>query len=125
LKGTIKSRREFDAAYAHGRRAHGPHVVLFLLPREKAREVLGDRFVDETRFGVVASRRVGNAVARNRAKRVLRAALRDVNDLFPASSRVVLVARRSLVRDGARSPELATELRGLLERCDLPEGDSR
>lgn len=125
MKGTIKAKREFDAVYEHGRRAHGPHVVLFLLPREKGREILGDRFVDETRTGVVASRRVGNAVARNRAKRVLRAALRDVNDLLPVSSRVVLVARRSLVRDGARSPEMANELRELFERCDRSEGDSR
>lgn len=47
------------------------------------------------RLGVIASRRVGNAVQRNRAKRRLREVFRLNQDRLPGSCDVVLVARRS------------------------------
>ncbi|AHF91869.1 ribonuclease P [Opitutaceae bacterium TAV5] len=49
------------------------------------------------RLGVVASRAaVGNAVARNRAKRRLREAFRQHQDLVPPGHDVLLVARRAI-----------------------------
>lgn len=47
------------------------------------------------RAAVVAGRRLGNAVHRNRAKRRLRAALRDVT--LPAGTDVVVVARAAAI----------------------------
>ena len=61
------------------------------------------------RMTAVASRRVGNAVARNRAKRVLRAAAAEVG--LGAGVDVALVARRAVL--GASATEVAEELRGL------------
>ena len=65
MKGTIKSRRGFQRIYNEGRRAVGPHMVVFAFggsefPQARASE----------RVGMVASRKVGNAVARSRAKRI-------------------------------------------------------
>lgn len=48
----------------------------------------------ERRLGVIASRRVGNAVVRNRCKRLLREAFRKHQNLLPEVCDVVLVARR-------------------------------
>jgi ribonuclease P protein component len=45
------------------------------------------------RLGVVASRKVGPAVARNRAKRLVREAFRANPDIFPARLDVVIVVR--------------------------------
>lgn len=59
------------------------------------------------RVAVVASRRVGNAVERNRAKRVLRAAAATVG-VAPGVD-VALVARAATVR--ASSDEVTDELR--------------
>ena len=57
----------------------------------------------------VASRRIGNAVARNRAKRVLRAAVADVG--LAEGVDVALVARRAVL--GAKATDVAAELRTL------------
>lgn len=45
------------------------------------------------RLGVIASRRIGNAVARNRAKRLLRELFRNHQDRLPPSCDVLLIAR--------------------------------
>ena len=67
---------------------------------------------------MIASRKVGGAVQRNRAKRVLREAARGLR--WRLGIDVVLIARRdaSRVRMGA----VATELAELAERLDLLVG---
>jgi ribonuclease P protein component len=48
------------------------------------------------RLGVIASRRVGNAVARNRAKRRLRALFRLHQGSLPPSCDIILIARSAI-----------------------------
>jgi ribonuclease P protein component len=70
----LKRRREFLAVAASGRRWVTPAFVLQVGPR--AALAAGDD--PEIGLGFTASRRVGNAVARNRARRRLVAATRKV-----------------------------------------------
>ena len=51
------------------------------------------------RLGVVASKRLGNAVARNRAKRRLRALFRLHQEALPEACDLVLIARRRALFD--------------------------
>lgn len=72
------------------------------------------------RVAVVASRRVGGAVERNRAKRVLRAAAASV--VLPPGVDVAIVARAAT--PAASSTTARAELREAVERLfDQPTGD--
>ncbi len=84
----LKRRAEFLAVAAKGRKVQRPGLVLQALATG-----------GEIRLGFTATRKIGNAVVRNRARRRLKEAAR----LFFAEHRIegvdfVLVARRQTVR---------------------------
>lgn len=59
-------------------------------------------------FSAVASRKVGGAVERNRAKRILRAAWREMASEMSGAIDVVLVARESI--RGMKTQDLVAEM---------------
>ena len=90
--------------FRDGRPVHGKRVVLFVAPGSGG-------------SALVAGRRIGGAVQRNRARRVLRAALREVAPRGVEGRDVVLVARET-IRD-ARTQDLIEEMTELLEREEI------
>jgi ribonuclease P protein component len=68
---TLKKRREFLAASACGQSAGSKGAVLQIKPKAPTEQ-------DLQAYGLTASRKVGNAVMRNRAKRRLRALAREI-----------------------------------------------
>jgi ribonuclease P protein component len=71
----ISDRATFEALRRQGRRARrGPVTVLFLPDKAAAAGVAGD-----VRVAYDVGRRVGSAVVRNRVRRRLRAAIRDID----------------------------------------------
>ena len=76
---------EFKQVYERGARIHGRYATVFLLPNAL---VVG-------RLGITASRKLGNAVRRNRAKRLIREVFRR-NKLAPGFD-VVIVPKPELL----------------------------
>ena len=103
---TLKKRRDFLAAN-QGRRAHTSAFVLLMRDREDEQP---------PRVGYTCSKKVGNAVARNRAKRRLRALARDIIGTRGKSGHdYVLIGRRDTT---ARTPynELVQQLHNALDK---------
>lgn len=100
-------RADFLRLTASGMRRVTPGFILQAAPR-------GDHPTPQPRIGFTASRKVGNAVARNRAKRRLRALADLVMADLPATLDYVLVARPDvLTRNFA---QMAGELHHALKK---------
>jgi ribonuclease P protein component len=95
--------RRFGKSYAH------PFIVLIALPNE----------MSYSRFGVGAGRSIGNAVQRNRAKRVLRETIRPLIPNISAGWDMVFLARRPMA--DARFSEISFVITSLLHQAELLE----
>lgn len=80
----VRRRVEFLQAQRRGRRAHVAHYTVIFFDR-------GDSL--PPRLGLVTSRRVGNAVRRNRIRRMLRELFRHEIARFPSGHDVVVIAK--------------------------------
>ena len=98
----IRRRAEFQRVYEQGTRIHGQYSTLFVRPNTLA---LG-------RLGIAATRKLGGAVVRNRAKRLIREVFRR-NKVAPGFD-VVVIPKRELL--DASLTVLEADYRNLLER---------
>ncbi|MGN0630941.1 MAG: ribonuclease P protein component, partial [Ruminococcus sp.] len=70
---TITRNKDFLTLYRYGKTVVSPYVVIYVRKNKlKCR-----------RLGITAGKKVGGAVQRNRAKRVIRAAYRGAESLLP------------------------------------------
>jgi len=84
----LHHRRQFEAVYSRGVRIAGRSFTLFILPNDCGR----------SRLGVTVSRKVGNAVVRNQARRRLREIFRRQRAALGPGSDVVIHARPEAAR---------------------------
>src|SRR5690625_480769 len=96
----LRRTAEYAAVRSHGFRTDCGTFFFNFLSREEEEGELPIR-----RLGVIASRRVGNAVCRNRAKRRLREIFRLHQEHLPPACDIVLIARRSLLYESFRETE--------------------
>lgn len=113
----IRKRREFRAVQNTGRRVTTAHFVLLLSARESEAE-------GRPRLGIVASRKVGTAVVRNRAKRLVREAFRTVRDLFAPGIDLVVIVRKPLEKELKRD-DVAQEWRAVAHVVRRRTADAR
>jgi len=104
----LKQRREFAQARARGRRVVCGCLIVNVL-RKGADEV--------TRLGVVTSRKVGEAVARSRARRLLRESFRLHQFEIEGPVDLVLVARPSIA--GKKLAEVERDFLGVMAQAGL------
>lgn len=85
---TINQNKSFLYLYKKGKCIVSKNVVIYVRRNNKPYNMLG----------ITAGKKVGNAVARNRAKRVIRQAYRENELIMPIGIDMVIVARSSVCK---------------------------
>jgi len=107
--GTIKSPREIDAVFRQAKRAAHPLIIVLATQTPEGRGRTG-------RVAFIAGKKLGNAVVRNRSKRVLREAARRSRG--PWSGYDVLLIARPATRQ-ANCGDLDLALQSQLTRLGI------
>ncbi|WP_457744374.1 ribonuclease P protein component [Sulfurimonas sp.] len=100
---TLKLHKEFQYVYNRGKNQHSNGVVLFFLPQNGIHKV-----------GFTATKKLGNAVKRNRAKRRMRALFREYSNSLQDGT-YVFVAKVGLFDSSYE--QLANDFKKVLTRA--------
>ncbi|MBA2514642.1 MAG: ribonuclease P protein component [Solirubrobacterales bacterium] len=102
----LRRRGEFKRVFDLALRTHGRFLSVLMAPNE----------MGASRLGIVASRKLGDAVRRNRAKRLIREVFRKSSPLlFKSAVDLVVIPRRELF--DATYPSLENDFLSAVKRC--------
>ena len=105
----IRRNSEFGRVYARGKSYVNQALVLYVLKTRSKR----------TRVGLTATKKIGHAVQRNRARRIMRAALSEHLSQNIGGYDIILVARARTPY--LKSTQLSKTLAGLMRKAGLPD----
>ena len=103
----ITRNNDFSRGYKKGKSQVHPQVVVYVLKNRKG----------FTRVGITASKKIGNAVTRNRARRVIRHALYEVLPVNIGSYDLIFVARGQTAK--LKSTQMAVTIKKLLAKYEI------
>jgi len=109
----LRYKRDFDRLYKRGRSTGDRYVVLFHI----------DNGLGYSRKAFLASKKVGGAVARNRARRLMKEGFRRVEREVIPGKDLLFIARRETV--SASSQEVESAMRKALNKCGLLKQDNK
>lgn len=98
----LRVRREFLALQRRGKRRYSPHFVVILAPAQGTR----------SRLGITVTRRFGNAVIRNRMKRLVREFFRSHQGALAPAQDILVIPRAGA--EALTSAQVGEELRKAL-----------
>lgn len=101
----LNDNRDFLTMYKKGRFTASKYLVIYVKPNGKA----------YNRLGITAGKKIGNAVCRNRAKRLIRQAYRESEIDLPIGIDIVIVARKPVCEIKSQT------LCGYMKKYGVPE----
>ena len=84
----LKDRADFSRVYRYGRSWANHQLVLYVYPRPE---------VEKFRVGISASKKIGNAVVRNRMRRLIKEIMRQHADRIKDHVDLVIIVRKGAV----------------------------
>ena len=122
----IKEHHLYNKAYRSGKRFFGKYICVYVLKDLHAKKLQKEhpQKIIVNRLGLSVSKKVGCAVKRSRAKRIIRAAYAPFKDKLKKGYLIVISAKPEI--DGKKSNEIAKEMKYALSKlemfdCDLTE----
>ena len=110
---TLKENYEFRRAYTRGKCYSSPALVTYVFMHRKSHGA--------SRIGITTGKKLGNAVARSRARRVIRAAWRELFPQVADGADIVFVAR--MRTPASKSTDIMRTMRSHLISAGLIKGD--
>ena len=101
----------YNKTYTRGKKFVGRYVAVYVLKDLAARRLKAANPQKEyiNRLGITVTKKLGGAVCRNRAKRVIRAAYREASADIRRGFLIVISARGAII--GKKSTDVARELK--------------
>ena len=115
----IRENHLYSKAYAKGKRSVCETVAVYLLPdyaAERLRRADPEK-KKRNRIGIAVSKKIGGAVERNRAKRIIRAGYAPLEERLLKGFLIVISAKPEI--DGKKSAEIYSELKYAFKKLDM------
>lgn len=106
-KNVLRKNSEFSAVYNKGKSVGDRYVVLFY-------RLNG---LPYNRTGFLASKKVGNSVVRNRAKRLMKESYRNIEGSLPEGYDFIIIARNTIC--GKKCAEVEKSLNSAFRRTGV------
>ena len=117
----IKEHHLYDKAYRQGKHFFGRYICVYVLKDTHAKllQKSHPQRLIVNRFGISVSKKIGTAVKRNRAKRIIRAAYAPLEDILLKGYLIVISAKPEI--EGRKSREIEAELRYAMKKLGMLE----
>ena len=113
----------YNKAYRQGKHFFGRYVCVYILKDLKAKKLQKEhpQKIVVNRLGLSVSKKVGGAVQRNRAKRLIRAGYSEIQASLKTGNLIVISAKPEIA--GKKSTEIAKELKYAFRKLQMIEED--
>lgn len=103
----LRKNKDFSLIYKKGKSVGDRFVVLFYKPNG----------LTYNRTGFLASKKVGNSVKRNRAKRLMKESYRKIEDKLPLGYDFIIIARNTI--NGKKCADVEKSLNSAFKRTGV------
>ena len=117
----IRENHLYKKAYVKGSKAYGKYTVIYVLKDLKAYKLKKEnpRKQYVNRIGLAVTKKIGGAVVRNRVKRIIRAALHEVERSFTLKKGNLIVISAREDAKAAKSTDIHAEMIRQLTKLSL------
>ena len=109
-KNVLRKNKDFSAIYKRGKSVGDRYIVLFYRPNG----------LTYNRTGFLASKKVGNSVKRNRAKRLMKESYRKLESTLPVGYDYIIIARNTI--NGKKCADVEKSLTSAFKRTGVRKG---
>lgn len=106
-KEVLRDKRNFSAVYNKGKSFGSKHVVLFCKKNSEK----------YNRLGFLASKKVGNSVTRNRARRLMKESYRNIQSELNEGYDLIFIARKGIEKEKCQTVQKSMIF--LLKKADI------
>ena len=119
----IRENHLYSKAYRQGKRFVGKYTAVYVLRDYAAARLKKEnpQKVFVNRLGLTVSKKIGGAVERNRAKRIIRAAYDAEREGLKTGFLIVISAREAI--NGAKSTDIERELEFAFSKLEMQKAD--